>query len=88
MQKEIRSILQILLPSSCDENLVEGVFTKLKLSALSELRNLQILNLEYNQITDISVLPELKNLRELYLSGNPINDYSALNEMSMTRVNK
>ncbi len=48
------------------------------ISPLSNLTNLQWLNLESNQITDIGPLSGLTNLRDLYLRHNQISDISPL----------
>ena len=48
------------------------------ISPLSELVNLDILNLGINNITDISLLSELVNLKQLYLGNNKIYDISPL----------
>jgi hypothetical protein len=49
---------------------------------LSGLTNLTELDLEYNQISDISVLSWLTNLRHLDLDGNQISDISALSGLT------
>ncbi|CAL6041181.1 leucine-rich_repeat domain-containing protein [Hexamita inflata] len=45
---------------------------------VSFLINLTVLNLNYNQISDISSISKLKNLKKLYLGRNKIGDISAL----------
>lgn len=45
------------------------------------LVDLEVLNLEFNQITDISVLSNLLNLTNLDLSHNRIRDISALTNL-------
>jgi GTPase SAR1 family protein len=52
------------------------------ISFLSELANLQTLDLSSNQITDISFLSELANLQTLDLSSNQITDISFLSELA------
>ena len=52
------------------------------LSALSELTNLNWLNLNNNNISDLSALSELTNLNWLNLINNNISDLSALSELT------
>ncbi|CAL6014954.1 Conserved_hypothetical protein [Hexamita inflata] len=48
---------------------------------ISFLINLTQINLQNNQISDISTITKLKNLRELYLSSNNIEDISAIQSL-------
>ncbi|CAL6054224.1 leucine-rich_repeat-containing protein [Hexamita inflata] len=55
---------------------------------ISYLSNLTHLNLEYNNLTDISAIQQLKNLRILDLSRNEIEDISALESLiNLTSLN-
>lgn len=49
---------------------------------LSNLINLEVLNLSYNKIEDISMVHNLVNLKELYLSDNALTDISSLNNLT------
>ena len=48
---------------------------------LQELRNLTVLNLNYNAITDISPVKYLTQLEGLFLNSNPVSDISVLSSM-------
>ena len=48
---------------------------------LRSLASLQKLNLDKNQLTDVSPLAELKNLQLLYLNKNQLRDVSPLSEL-------
>ena len=52
------------------------------LSPLSNLTNLEILDLNSNSISDISALSNLTNLDRLYLRENSISDISALSNLT------
>jgi Leucine-rich repeat (LRR) protein len=51
-------------------------------SILSSLGNLQTLDLNFNQISDISFLENLTGLQKLHLSNNKISDYSFLENLT------
>jgi Leucine-rich repeat (LRR) protein len=53
---------------------------------IKELTGLKILNLKYNEITDISPIAKLTNLKNLYLSSNKIADRSPLNNLKDTDI--
>ena len=48
---------------------------------VQELRNLTVLNLNYNDITDISPVKNLTQLEGLFLNSNPVSDISVLSSM-------
>ena len=48
---------------------------------VQELRNLTVLNLNYNDITDISPVKHLTQLEGLFLNSNPVSDISVLASM-------
>ena len=56
------------------------------LSIISELTELEVLDLSDNNISDISVLANMPNMIELYLENNCITDISALANMTWLLV--
>ena len=52
------------------------------MSSLSGLTELRDLDLENNQVSDISAFTSLKKLTALSLGGNPVGDISALSELT------
>ena len=53
---------------------------------MSNLINLEYLEVSYNQITNVSPLKDLVNLEDLRLTGNPISDYSPISFVRYVRV--
>ena len=45
---------------------------------ITNLTNLTVLGIRYNQITSLAGLENLTNLTDIYASGNPLTDTSAL----------
>jgi internalin A len=67
-----------------DEKLSSADLTALMPDILV-LKNLQNLNLDDNQINDISMIADLKNLQTLYLHGNQISDISVIAQLKNLR---
>ena len=56
------------------------------ITALSKIKNLEILWLESNKITDISPLKGLPDLKKLYIKGNPISNTGQIDELRSAGV--
>src|SRR5437868_4207208 len=56
-----------------------------KLDGLQHCKNLAILSLQYNNITDVALLGGLGNLETLSLNGNPVADLSAVKSLHKLR---
>ena len=48
------------------------------ISAISNLKKLKILNIGYNEITDISPIKDLENIDYPFINGNPITNINIL----------
>ena len=75
-QKQLESIINL----SCEEKKIS------KISALSDLKNLESLSLGNNYISNLGPLSNLKNLETLIISDNPISDLSGLAKLSLKNL--
>jgi len=78
---EITTAEMLSLTSLTANHIHDHVHTIKVLTGLQYARNLTYLNLDYNQISDLSPLSGLTNLTWLHLYENKITDVSALNEL-------
>ncbi len=57
------------------------------ISVLSKLVNLQVLDLSWNLVADLTPIKDLP-LKELYLAGDPIEDYTPIKDLYKNLTNK
>ena len=81
IRTDILDLFPVSELSNLEEFLLNYCLNECNLNFLSELRNLEKLDLAYNELEDISFLSPLTNLKILDLRGNYISNLSPLLEM-------
>ncbi|MDQ0092074.1 Leucine-rich repeat (LRR) protein [Paenibacillus anaericanus] len=96
--RDVNGITELSLTSNYNLSNLEGIqyFTDLKslyiwrtgvkdITRLEQLKKIEFLQLDNNQIEDISVLGKLTNIKHLYLADNQIKHVDALSQLSQLR---